>query len=85
MKPGIHPNYQLVVIADTASDFATLTRSTKTSDKTYLWTDGKEYPLIEVETSSGSHPFFTGHQKIVDTAGRIQRFQRKYANNEKKT
>lgn len=78
MKKGIHPEYREVVFQDLSSDFAFLTRSTvKTKDK-IKWTDGKEYPLVKVEVSSQSHPFYTGQQKIVDTAGRVDRFRRKY-------
>ncbi len=79
MKEGIHPRYEYVIIKDSSSDFAFLTRSTKTSSERMQWTDGKEYPLIHVEISSASHPFFTGKQKLMDSAGRIERFQRKYA------
>ncbi|RYZ83499.1 MAG: type B 50S ribosomal protein L31 [Proteobacteria bacterium] len=78
MKPGIHPTYDYVVIKDGASDFSMLTRSTQKSSERTKWTDGKEYPLITVEVTSASHPFFTGKQKVMDTAGRIERFKRKY-------
>ena len=78
MKKGIHPEYNDVVFQDISTDFAFLTKSTiKTKDK-IMWTDGKEYPLVKVEVSSKSHPFYTGKQKIVDTAGRVDRFRRKY-------
>lgn len=78
MKKDIHPNYREVVFQDIAADYTFLTRSTvKTKDK-ITWTDGKEYPLVKVEVSSQSHPFYTGKQKIVDTAGRVDRFRRKY-------
>jgi len=79
MKKNIHPRYDWVVIEDASSDFRILTRSTKKSEQTTKWTDGKEYPLITVEVSSASHPFYTGKQKVMDTAGRIERFQKKYA------
>ncbi len=79
MKEGIHPDYHLVVFQDTSAGFAFLTRSTVKTDKTIVWEDGKEYPLFNVEISSASHPFFTGKQKLVDTAGRVERFQKKYA------
>jgi large subunit ribosomal protein L31 len=79
MKKDIHPQYDFVVFRDTSADWSMLTRSTTTSDKTTEWTDGKTYPLIEVEISSASHPFYTGKQKLVDTAGRIEKFKRKYA------
>ncbi|MFD6953582.1 50S ribosomal protein L31 [Nocardiopsis sp. TSRI0078] len=78
MKPGIHPDYHPVVFRDRAGDFAILTRSTATSDKTIEWSDGNTYPLIDVEISSASHPFYTGQTRVVDTAGRVERFQRRY-------
>lgn len=78
MKTGIHPDYKYVVYKDTSADFAFLTRSTATSTETIKWEDGKEYPLIKVEISSASHPFFTGKQKLVDTAGRVEKFMKKY-------
>ncbi len=78
MKKGIHPDYNFVVYKDVGADFSFLTRSTKTSSRSIEWTDGNKYPLIEVEISSASHPFFTGKQKLLDTAGRIEKFQKKY-------
>ena len=63
-----------MVFQDISTDFAFLTRSTITAKDTIQWTDGKEYPLVKVEVSSQSHPFYTGKQKIVDTAGRVDRF-----------
>jgi large subunit ribosomal protein L31 len=78
MKKDIHPNYRTVVFQDVSSDFSFLTKSTmKANDKT-KWTDGKEYPLIKVDISSASHPFYTGKQKFLDTAGRVDRFQKKF-------
>lgn len=82
MKQGIHPEYRTVVFRDTSADFSFLTRSTLTSNETVTWEDGNEYPLIRVEISSASHPFFTGKQKLVDTAGRVERFQRRVAKTE---
>ena len=79
MKTDTHPNYQPVVFQDISSDFSFLTRSTMSSSEKVKWEDGKEYPLIKVEISSHSHPFFTGKQKVVDTAGRIDKFKRRYA------
>ncbi|MFF4948678.1 type B 50S ribosomal protein L31 [Streptomyces chattanoogensis] len=79
MKPGIHPACQPVVFRDKAADFAFLTRSTATSDKTVEWEDGKTYPVIDVEISSQSHPFYTGTARVLDTAGRVERFERRYA------
>lgn len=78
MKKGIHPQYRPVVFQDISSDFTILTRSTITAKETIKWSDGNEYPLVKVEVSSQSHPFYTGKQKIVDTAGRVDRFRRKY-------
>ncbi|AQW47695.1 type B 50S ribosomal protein L31 [Streptomyces violaceusniger] len=78
MKPGIHPAYRPVVFRDRSADFAFLTRSTATSDKTVEWQDGNTYPVIDVEISSASHPFYTGNQRVVDTAGRVERFERRY-------
>ena len=78
MKKDIHPSYDFVIFKDVSADFSILTRSTKKSDKTLKWTDGKEYPLIEVDISSATHPFYTGQERLVDTAGRIEKFQRKY-------
>jgi large subunit ribosomal protein L31 len=78
MKKDIHPDYQEVVFYDTASDYKFLTRSTLKSKEKIKWEDGKEYPLIKVEVSSASHPFFTGKKLFVDTAGRVEKFQKKY-------
>ena len=78
MKPDIYPNYRPVVFKDNSADFAILTRSTVETKETITWTDGKEYPLVRVDISSQSHPFYTGKQNIVDTAGRVDRFKRKY-------
>jgi len=79
MKKGIHPEYRAVVFQDTSCDFAILTRSTIKSSETIKWKDGNIYPLIKLEISSGSHPFFTGKQKLVDTAGRVEKYQKKYS------
>lgn len=82
MKQGIHPeNYRPVVFQDKSADFAFLTRSTIETSNTIKWEDGNEYPVVNVEISSASHPFFTGKQKFVDTAGRVEKFQRKFAGN----
>lgn len=78
MKPGIHPDYHTVVFRDRAGEFAFLTRSTATSERTMEWEDGNTYPVIDVEISSASHPFYTGTQRVLDTAGRVERFQRRY-------
>jgi large subunit ribosomal protein L31 len=81
MKPGIHPDYHPVVFRDRAADFAFLTKSTLTSDNTVEWEDGNTYPVFDVEISSASHPFYTGKQKILDTAGRVEQFRRRYGDN----
>lgn len=78
MKEGIHPQYRPVVFQDASCGFAILTRSTIKSDETIQWEDGNTYPLVKLEISSGSHPFFTGKQKLVDTAGRVEKFNKKY-------
>ncbi len=78
MKADIHPDYHQVVFQDLSSDFAILTRSTVKSKETIKWEDGNEYPLIKVEVSSASHPFYTGKHKLMDTGGRVDRFKRRY-------
>jgi large subunit ribosomal protein L31 len=78
MKPDIHPEYREVVFQDVSSDFAFLTRSTVKTKETIKWEDGKEYPLVKVEVSSASHPFYTGKHKLMDTGGRVDRFKRRY-------
>ncbi|MFD3335980.1 type B 50S ribosomal protein L31 [Streptomyces sp. NPDC058700] len=78
MKPGIHPAYEPVVFRDSASGTAFLTRSTMTSGKTVEWEDGNTYPVVDVEISSASHPFYTGTARVLDTAGRVEKFQRRY-------
>lgn len=78
MKKGIHPDYRPVVFKDISTDFSILTRSCAESKETITWEDGNEYPLLKVEISSASHPFFTGTQKIVDTEGRVERFRKRY-------
>lgn len=79
MKSGIHPNFRDVVFKDVSCDFAFLTKSTIQTKETIQWEDGKEYPLVKVDISSASHPFFTGKQKLVDAEGRVERFRKKYA------
>ncbi len=78
MKKGIHPEYREVVFQDISSDFSFLTRSTISSKETITWEDGKEYPLVKVEVSSASHPFYTGKQRVLSTGGRVDRFKQKY-------
>jgi large subunit ribosomal protein L31 len=77
MKDSIHPNYREVLFHDVSSDFKFITRSTlNTREKMEF--EGKEYPLVKIEVSSESHPFFTGKHKIVDTAGRVEKFRQKF-------
>ncbi|KAF0812529.1 50S ribosomal protein L31 type B [Andreprevotia sp. IGB-42] len=80
MKADIHPDYKEVIFFDASVDFKFLTKSTLTAKgaETMKWTDGKEYPVVRLDVSSESHPFYTGKQKIVDTAGRIEKFRSKY-------
>ncbi len=78
MKAGIHPKYEPVVFVDRGADFKFLSKSTIASKEKIKWTDGKEYPVIYVDISSASHPFFTGKMKYVDAAGRVEKFQKKY-------
>ena len=79
MKKGTHPdNYRLVVFKDTSCDYAFLTKSTVKTDETVKWEDGNEYPLFKIEICDQSHPYYTGQRTLVDTAGRIEKFNRKY-------
>jgi len=78
MKQGIHPEYRDVVFYDTTSEFKFLTKSTMSSEETIKWEDGKTYPVIKIEVSSASHPFYTGKKIFVDTAGRVEKFNKKY-------
>ena len=79
MKPDIHPDYRPVVFTDTSAGVSFLTRSTVRTNETIEWEDGNTYPLVDVDISSASHPFYTGKQKIMDTAGRVEKFRRRYA------
>ncbi len=80
MKEGIHPTeYRTVVFKDISCDKSFLTRSAARSKEMIKWEDGNEYPLVKVEISNESHPFFTGKMKFVDSAGRIDKFKKKYA------
>lgn len=80
MKKGIHPKeYRTVVFKDMSNDYAFMTKSTVNTKDTIKWEDGKEYPLVKLEISNTSHPFFTGKMKLVDTAGRVDKFRNKYA------
>ncbi|MEU3247592.1 MULTISPECIES: type B 50S ribosomal protein L31 [unclassified Streptomyces] len=78
MRPRIHPESRPVVFRDRSADVAFLTRSTANSSRTIEWEDGNTYPLIDVEISSASHPFHTGKSRVVDSAGRVERFERRY-------
>ena len=78
MKSDIHPEYTPIVFRDLASGKAFLTRSTRTSDKTIEWEDGSTYPVVDVEVSAESHPFYTGKQRIMDSAGRVEKFTKRF-------
>jgi large subunit ribosomal protein L31 len=83
MKPDIHPTYRFVVFQDQSSGTSFITRSTIETSDSVTWEDGNTYPLAKVEISAASHPFFTGQMKIVDTAGRVERFERRYGRRRK--
>ncbi len=84
MKKDIHPeNYRMVVFRDMSNDTMFLTRSTAPTDETITYEDGKEYPLIKVEISNTSHPFYTGKSMFIDTAGRIEKFNQRYGKRKK--
>ncbi len=78
MKKSIHPNYNYVIFKDSSTEFSVLTKSTKTSGETASWEDGNTYPVVNMEISSASHPFYTGTQKLMDSEGRIEKFRKKY-------
>jgi len=77
MKQGIHPEYRPIVFQDASTGKTFLSRSTMKSSKTIKWEDGNEYPLVTMDVTSDSHPFYTGEQRIVDTAGQVDRFMRR--------
>ena len=79
MKEGIHPDYREVVFVDLSNDFKFITRSTIQTRETIQF-EGKEYPLIKLEVTSESHPFYTGKHKVIDTTGRIDKFRQKFGN-----
>ncbi|MDG1276886.1 MULTISPECIES: type B 50S ribosomal protein L31 [Algoriphagus] len=79
MKADIHPNYRDVVFYDTSSEFKFMTKSTIETSETITWEDGKDYPVYKIEVSSESHPFYTGKKMMLDTAGRVEKFNRRYA------
>ncbi|MGC0362723.1 large subunit ribosomal protein L31 [Rhodococcus sp. 27YEA15] len=78
MKNQMHPDYHPVVFQDAGTGKSFLTRSTVTSDRTVDWEDGNTYPLLVVDVTSDSHPFWTGAQRVMDTAGRVEKFERRY-------
>ena len=78
MRKEIHPNYRPVVFKDVSSDFAVLVGSTVETKDTMKWEDGNEYPMYKVDISSASHPFYTGTQKVLDTEGRVDKFNKRY-------
>jgi len=79
MKKDIHPtDYRYIVFKDMSTDYAFLTKSTAKTKETIVWEDGKEYPLYKLEISNQSHPFYTGKMKLVDSAGRVDKFRNKY-------
>jgi large subunit ribosomal protein L31 len=79
MKPGIHPeNYRLVVFKDMSNDYSFLTKSCVETKETIKFEDGNEYPVVKLEISHMSHPFYTGKVKLVDTAGRVDKFRTRY-------
>ncbi|WP_318216785.1 type B 50S ribosomal protein L31 [Streptomyces sp. SCL15-6] len=78
MRRGIHPVSRPVVFRDRAAGFQMLTHSTLDARRTVEWEDGVTYPVVDVEISSASHPFYTGTSRVVDTAGRVERFERRY-------
>ena len=83
MQKDMHPPYQTVIFLDTSSDYKILSRSTMKSEETMEWEDGNSYPVIRVEISSASHPFYTGkRQQIMDRGGRIDQFNRRYGQSE---
>lgn len=78
MRKGIHPRYEPVVFRDASTGDQFLTRSTATSTVTITWNDSRDYPLITVDVTSASHPFWTGESRVVDTAGQVEKFYRRY-------
>lgn len=79
MKAGIHPDYRDVVFQDVTSDFKILTRSTMSTKDTIKWEDGNEYPLVKLDISNTSHPYYTGKMMLIDTAGRVDKFNKRHA------
>ena len=85
MKPGLHPDYHPVLFRDSATGKTFLTRSTVTSDVLLEWEDGNRYPLVVVDVTSDSHPFWTGATRVMDTAGRVEKFERRYGRRSRPT
>jgi large subunit ribosomal protein L31 len=85
MKKNLHPLYRSVVFQDVSANKGFLTRSSIAAKDTITWEDGKTYPLVKVDVSAFSHPFYTGQQKVLDTAGRIDRFKKRFVSTEGKT
>jgi large subunit ribosomal protein L31 len=84
MKQGIHPeDYRLVVFKDMSNEYSFMSKSCAPSNETVKWEDGNDYPLIKLEISHKSHPFFTGKMQLVDTAGRIDKFKNRYSKQKK--
>ncbi|GIL25364.1 type B 50S ribosomal protein L31 [Actinocatenispora comari] len=84
MKKGIHPDYHPVVFQDRSTGDRFLTRSTATSAQTIEWPDGNNYPLIVVDISASSHPFWTGQRRVLDTAGQVDKFYRRYGHRDRR-
>lgn len=84
MKPEIHPEYRAVVFQDTSTGTSFLVRSTIQTNETTEWEDGETYPLAKMDVTAASHPFFTGKMSIVDTAGRVERFEKRYGRRRKR-
>ena len=85
MRQGIHPDYHKVIFLDTTTNFKFLSGSTKTSSETMEWEDGNEYPVIRLDVSSDSHPFYTGRQKFAAADGRVERFNKSLVSNQTTT
>lgn len=85
MREGIHPAYRPVVFEDASTGLRFLTRSTIRTSATTTWADGREYPLAVMEVTSASHPFFTGQMRIVDSAGRVERFEKRYGTRQRRS
>lgn len=83
MKPGIHPDYRHVVFEDSAGGQRWICRSTIATDRRTTWEDGEEYPHVLLDVSDQTHPFYTGNMTIIDTAGRVERFNKRYGRRER--